>query len=226
MTTLFGRMGKLLGIAATPLALTVLLARPASGSAESIDEVAAHHVATNPIENFATPRTGGKTHDGHQPPPPFLAALLNFGVLAFLVGRFAVPSLSRFVRERHDAIAKQLDESARLRDAAAGKLDEYTKKLAALDHDVTRLTAEIRAAAESENKRILADATAKAERMRRDAEQQIKAELQRTRATLEREAVLMAMAAAERIIRERVADADQRMLTNRFVSSLKKETTA
>lgn len=224
------RFGRLLLTAATPLALTLLFARPAAGVVAEAEETgsAEHHRVTNPIENFATMRSGGQKHghEGHETPPPFGAALLNFGVLAFLVGRFAGPSFTRFVKERHHTIARQLDESTRLAEAAQKRLGETATKLGALDADMARLVAEIRAEAEAEKQRILAEATARAERMQRDAEQQIRAETQRARATLEREAVLAAVAAAERLLRERFGDADQRVATERFVRGIEKETTA
>lgn len=187
-----------------------------------------HELVTNPIENFARVHYGRDRHGGgYEPkkgdekmPPPFLAALLNFGLLAFLFGKFAAPSVAKMVRDRHDTVARQLKESASLRDEARRKLQDYTQKLDSLEGEIATLVGDIRKEAEREGKRIIADAQTRAEQTRRDAEAQIQAELQRLRVTLEKETVLAAVTMAERILREKTTLADQRALTERFVSQL------
>ena len=237
------RAGRLLWIATTPLALTLVLAAPAAGEGPGEHGAAAaagehgggHDLAANPIVNFGQVRYGGRNTHGddydeargdHKMPPPFLAALVNFAVLLFLVGKYAGPSFGRLVRERHETIAKQLDEAARLQGEARRKLDEYTRKLDTLDQEIARLTAEIRAEAETEKQRILADAEGRAVRLRRDAEQQIQAEIQRVKISLERAVVVAAVAMAERLLRERAAgDSDQRALADRFIQGLEAHAT-
>lgn len=215
-------------IAVTPLALTVLLAAPARATPETSDEPTeeaetggAHGApVTNPIMNFASWDYKGKEHHGHKVPPPFSMALLNFAVLAVLVGKFAGPSFARMVRERHEGVAKQLAESARLRDEAQAKLDEYTRKLDALQAEVAGIVSGLRAEAEVEKARIIGEAEARAKRMQTEAEQQIQAELQRVRTSLEREAVVTAIVMAQRLLAEKMNDQDQRALAERFVKSL------
>jgi F-type H+-transporting ATPase subunit b len=156
-------------------------------------------------------------------PPPFLGALTNFAVFLFLVLRFAGPSMSRFVRERHDGIAKQISEATRLRDEAQRRLEEYTLKLTGLQAEIERLVSEIRADAENDRRRIIGEAEARAERMKRDAAQQIQAEINRVMALLERETVVQAVAIAEKLIRERAGKAEQRELADRFVKALERQ---
>jgi F-type H+-transporting ATPase subunit b len=223
---------KVVWIATVPLALTLLLAEPARGTTDEKHdaEIGAnqpgghggeHHVVDQPIQNFADFWGYRDVEPGQEKmPPPFLGALTNFAVLMFLVGRFAGPSMARFVRERHDTIAKQIDESTRLREEAQRKLEEYTVKLTGLQAEIERMVSEIRADAENDRRRILAEADARAARMKRDAEQQIQAEMQRVKALLERETVLQAVAIAEKLIRDRAGKVEQRELAERFVKSL------
>jgi F0F1-type ATP synthase membrane subunit b/b' len=56
--------------------------------------------------------------------------------------------------------------------------------------------------------------------MQMDAEQQIEAELRGVRATLEREAVEAAVSVAERVLREKTTEADQKHLADRFLKGL------
>lgn len=236
------KLKQILWIASTPIALTIMLATtdvggqghaPASSkhgidaSAPSHDPVEEHHLVTNPIENFFNFSYAGKDNHGgtyeegdHKMPPPFGMALLNFGALLFIVGKFFAPGIAKMTRERHEQIAKDLAEGARLRDEAKRKLDEYNQRIGNLDREIDELVKSIRAEAEAEKKRIVEEAEARAARMQKDAEAQIQAEMQRVRIELEREAVVHAVAAAEKILREQTTDADQKKLVDRFVNGL------
>ncbi|MFH0900019.1 MAG: ATP synthase F0 subunit B [Pseudomonadota bacterium] len=229
------RIASYLWIATTPLALTLLLAAPWAGATTGHDSTNANeaggehgggHVITNPIQNFARLHysrdvNGGSLESGETPmPPPFSMALFNFAVLAFLLGKYAGPPLAGFVRNRHHSIARQLDEAASLREEAKRKLAEYQRRLSSLDGEIAQISASMRAEAEAERNRILAEAQAKIARMKRDAEQQIQADIQGVRAALEREVVTAAVAAAEKLLREKMTDADQRTLSDHFLAGL------
>jgi F-type H+-transporting ATPase subunit b len=241
------KLGKLLWIATTPLALTLTMATVSAQShggshgnpldkdvtqpgLENQAEHGEHHFVTNPIENFSSFSYRGKDNHGgvmgdeigpeHAMPGPFSMALVNFAVFAFLLGKYAGPAIGRYTRERHTGIAKALDEGTRLRDEARGKLEEYSRKLETLQTEIDKLVSGIRADAEQEKTRIIADAEARASRMTRDAELQIQAEMQRVRMTLEREAVVAAVAIAEKLLREKATEADQKALADKFVKSL------
>jgi F-type H+-transporting ATPase subunit b len=227
---------RLLWIASTPIALTLLLSAPVGAVSDepvegAEEETGEHHVLTNPIQNFASHMfdyKGKDDHGGpyepekgdHKMPAPFSMALLNFAALIFIVGKFFAPGIAKMTRERHEEIAKNLAESAKLREEAQRKLDEYKGRLDGLDKEIAQVTASIRAEAEAEKGRILAEATSRVERMQRDAEQQIAADMQRVRVELEREAVLQAVAAAQKILQEKTGDADQRALVDGFIKQL------
>lgn len=232
------KLWPILSLAVTPLCVAVLLCEPKSlaqvdeGPHPSLEtghepEEAGEHLVENPIQNPSSfdyrgkNAEGGEWHEGeHRMPPPFSMQVLNFVVFAVLMYRMAGPSIIKKTRERHDAIAKALAEGTRLRDEAKARLDEYERKLAALQGEIETMVAGIRAEAEAEQKRIVAEAERRAERMRRDAEQQIQAEIQRVRIVLEREAVEAAVSTAERILRDKTTEADQRLLADRFVKGL------
>jgi F-type H+-transporting ATPase subunit b len=229
------RTRRFLATCATPIALTVLLAQPAGraqpdpGPHPSLAHGHEYHelvVDPNPLKNFASLHYGKDDHGGtyepgeHAMPPPFAGVVFNFLAFVWLLGRFAYPSVKRVVRERHDEIAASLAEGARLREAARARLADYDQKIAALDSEIAALVGGIRREAEAEKTRIIADADARAQRMQRDAEQQIAADMVRVRATLEREAVEAAIAIAERLLVEKTTDADQRVLADRFLKGL------
>ncbi|HKA89647.1 MAG TPA: ATP synthase F0 subunit B [Haliangiales bacterium] len=205
------RLWTWLWIATTPLAVTVLAAE----TEHAAEEHGGEHVLDNPIQNVLD---FGYKSKGL--PAPFSMQLLNFAAFLFIIGKYAGPSMKKAVRERHDRIKRDLEESARLRAEAQRKVDEYGAKLASLQAEIDKLVSTIRAEAEAEKRRILGDAQARADRMKRDAEMQVQAEIQRVRLMLEREAVVAAVALAEKLLVEKTTDVDQKALADRFLKAL------
>jgi F-type H+-transporting ATPase subunit b len=231
---------RILWIATTPIAFSLLLAapvrasqepaEPAGGAGQHAEAAAEHHVSKNPIHNWfdfigyrSKDTDGGKyepDQGDHRMPAPFGGALINFGLFAFIIGKMFGGSFKKLVQDRHDGIAKQLAESARLRSEAAARLAEYTRKVENLDAEIAALVDGIRREAEADKARILSEAEKNAARMRKDAEQQIQAEIARARVTLEREAVETAMNIARQILTEKATDADHRAMAEKFIKEL------
>lgn len=164
---------------------------------------------------------GGELHEGEPAmSPPMILMLINFGIVLFIIGWKVRPPVMRYVRNRHDSIKEALDEAARLRAEAKQKLDEYTEKVSEAEAEVDKMLREIRADAEAEKQRIIADAEAQAEALKRDAEARIAAEIDRARVALEREVVSVAIAAAEKMIREQATTADQTRLIDTFIGDV------
>ena len=197
-----------------------------AGGTEHGDE---HELQSTPIKNwvqlhYSKDEEGGTLEAGEeQLPPPFLAALFNFGLFVFILYRFGGPPIRDFVKNRHETIVTQLDESARLRAEAQKKLDEYTHRLSALDSDIDKMVSEIRSEAEAEKQRMLNEARARAERMQRDADMQIQAELRQARQDLETRTVDAAIAMAKKMLQERLTDTDQVRLADQFVTQVQKQ---
>jgi F-type H+-transporting ATPase subunit b len=164
---------------------------------------------------------GGKLEPGEEPmPPPLLFALINFAVFVSLLVKFAAPKLVTYLRVRHDTVKGQLDEAARLRADARDKLDEYNRRIEGMDQEVARLMHEIRADAEAERDAMLAQARTQSEALTREAQLRIESEIARARLELEREVVAAAVAAAEKVLRERTTPEDQERLFDGFITSL------
>jgi F-type H+-transporting ATPase subunit b len=164
---------------------------------------------------------GGELHPAEEPMPPgVLFALLNFAVFVGLLIKFAGPKLGVYLRTRHELVKGQLEEAARLRAEARAKLDEYNRRIAAVDAEVTQLMSDIRAEAEAEKEMILGQARSQAEAMKRDAARRIESEIARARGVLEREVATAAVAAAEKILRERTTPDDQSRMFDTFVDAL------
>jgi len=152
--------------------------------------------------------------------PPLFFALLNFVVLLFLLRRLALPKIRAIGERRHEETRRQLEEARRLYREAQERLVDYERRLLAIDEEIAALVASIRAEAEAEAARTLKAAEENAARLRRESEFTISQEFKQLRIDLERETVARAIAAAEKLLRERLTDADQRRLAEQFMRSL------
>jgi F-type H+-transporting ATPase subunit b len=161
------------------------------------------HHATNPA------------HKGW--PPPFGYALVNLGIFLLIMSRLAWKPLKQFMADRHDSIAKNLDDAAKLRAEAEATLKQYEAKIAGIDREIDTLLAQIKKEAEMEKARIIATAEADAKRLKEDAERQIGAEIDRARRELRRGVIEAAVAAAEQSLQKNITADDQRKMAEKYV---------
>ena len=153
-------------------------------------------------------------------PPPFGWAVVNFFIFLGILSRILWKPLKSGWIARHDTIKGELAEARRLHKEAEGQLAEYTRKVQNVNAEVDALVAQLRKEAEADRVRLIAAADAEAQRIKGEADRQIKAEIERARAELRREAVNAAVAAAEGILRRDVTADDQRRLAERYLGEL------
>jgi F-type H+-transporting ATPase subunit b len=153
-------------------------------------------------------------------PPPFLAPIVNFLILATILYMAIQRSVNPALAERRAAVETELAEARRLKDAAEALLKECKAREARLDDERRELAAELRRAGEQERDRLVAEARQRAERMRAAGAAAAEQELKNLREALRQEAVLLAAAAAEEAVRKALTADDQRRLADGYVSDL------
>lgn len=154
--------------------------------------------------------------------PPFLLAVLNFVILVGILIKFGRPVARNMAETRSDTIKTALDEAARLRDQAQAKLDEYSAKLSAADAEIKTMIDGMRADAEADRKRVIADAEAQAVALKKEAEDRITVEIERARHALAREVASAAAGAAEKLIAQKLTTSDQTKLVDTFITDVAK----
>lgn len=158
--------------------------------------------------------------DPKNEPPPFLASLINFGIVAFVLYRYGKKPLAEALVKRKQAIMADIDTATKLKEAAESRLDEYEEKLENMEDKLEEVRAEYKAQAEVEKKHLLAEAEERRVRMRRDAEFRIEQELKAARAELLREAVENAVAAAEDLVAKQIAAKDLDKMSADYLASI------
>jgi F-type H+-transporting ATPase subunit b len=153
----------------------------------------------------------------------FIWSWVNLILLLAVLFYFARRPVRDYLRERRRSIESNLEESARLLADAERRLAEWRDRAARLEVEVGKIEQAARARAQVERERILADAQAAGERIRRDAELAVAQELRRARESLRREAADLAVEIASGLVRTNVSEADQVRLVDEFLGSVTEE---
>jgi F0F1-type ATP synthase membrane subunit b/b' len=159
-------------------------------------------------------------------PVPFGAMLLNSAVLYWLLIRFAKKPIADALKSRKITILRGMEEAGQMKKEAEARLADYQQKLATVDQEIERVRQDMRAAGQSERKRILAEAKEKRTRMERDAQTLIGQELKSAREGLVSEMSRAALRSAEAMLRSRVTAADQARLAEEYLAGIKNAATA
>jgi F-type H+-transporting ATPase subunit b len=152
--------------------------------------------------------------------PPYLAMLINFGILVggyYLLGK---DSIAAGLKSRRAGIQKELEEAARMKAEAEERAKKYQARLQTLEAEKAMAIEALVRAGEAEKERIVREAEAKAERMKKDAEFLVEQEVKQLRVDVWREAVDTAVAAAEELLKKRVTPADQERLAEEYLADL------
>jgi F-type H+-transporting ATPase subunit b len=152
--------------------------------------------------------------------------LLNSAVLYWLLVRFAKKPLAAALKSRKANILRGMEEAGQMKKDAEERLADYEQKLATVDQEIERVRADMRAAGQSERKRILAEAKEKRARMERDAQTLISQELKSAREGLLAEMSRAALRSAESTLRTRVTAADHARLAEEYLAGIKNAASA
>jgi F-type H+-transporting ATPase subunit b len=158
--------------------------------------------------------------DEKNQPPPFLASVLNFSLLAFVLFKFGKKPLADALLKRKQGIMAEIDTASRLKEDAESRLEDLEDKLENIESKLDEVRTEYAAQAEIEKKHILTEAEERRVRVRKDAEFRIEQELKTARAELLQEAVVKAVAAAEELVAKQVAQKDQDKMAADYLATV------
>ena len=143
-----------------------------------------------------------------------------FVALLLILRKFAWPALLGAVEARERALEEQLAEAERNRAEAARLLAQHEKLIAEGRASAHALLAEARTAAEKERALAMEKTRQEQEELLERARRDIAAERDRAVADLRREAVDLSLAAASKLIGERLNSDNDRRIVQEYLSSL------
>jgi F-type H+-transporting ATPase subunit b len=154
-------------------------------------------------------------------PPPYLASLLNFGLLVFIVVKFGRKPLRDALVKRKETIVRELEDAKRLREAAEKRLAEYEAKLGKIHEDLERVRRDFREQGELDKQRIVAEAKERRDRMKRDAEVLLSQEVKQMRQELVVEVVQKATKLATELLGKEMTLGDHDRFAEMFLNELR-----
>ncbi|HEY2514979.1 MAG TPA: ATP synthase F0 subunit B [Polyangiaceae bacterium] len=152
--------------------------------------------------------------------PPYGAMLLNFAILMVMYYALGKKPVAQALKTRRASVAKEIEEAQKMRHEAEERALKYQEKLKHLDAELKETRETLRSAGEAERDRIVREAEEKAARMEKDAKFLVEQEVKQLRGEMTRDAIEMAVVAAEELLRKRITPADQERLAEDYLSQL------
>jgi len=149
----------------------------------------------------------------------FLSQLVSFGIVFFILWRWAFPAILKTLNRRQAVIQEGIENAERAR----RELDEATERAEQIMREARRHAQETfeQAAkgAEAEANRIIEEAHAHADQVAQQQIARIQQEAARARAELNRLVVNLSITAASKVISKSVDSKDNRRLVEEFVGT-------
>lgn len=146
--------------------------------------------------------------------------LIVFGVLVFILGKYAWGPILGAVEAREKGIQSALDEAAAQNAEAARLLQEHKAQLADARRQASELIAEGKAAGEEVRKDIEEKARTEGQAIVERARKEIERERDQAIETLRKEAVELALGAASRLLKEKLDQDRDRQLVERYLGEM------
>jgi F-type H+-transporting ATPase subunit b len=146
--------------------------------------------------------------------------ILIFGILFWLLKKFAYPAMLSAVEAREKSLADAIEGAKRDRDDAAKLLAEHKASIAAARDEAQKLIAEARLVSEKSRADLLEKTRHEQQEMLDRARRDIATERDKAIAELRREAVDLAIASASKVVEQNMDSAQNRKLVESFLASL------
>jgi len=151
-----------------------------------------------------------------------LFSTINLILFLAILARYVLPPIRESARDRHTRIVEELAEAARAKADAELLRAECAARLAQIDAEIAEIHARAREAAERERQRILADAQATADTIRKDAERAAAAEARLAQEQLRAELVRQAVQLAAESTRRQWSAGDQQRAIADFLAQVRR----
>ena len=156
--------------------------------------------------------------DAHAPPTGwFIVDFVIFVALLYFLGRGPV---ARAFQNRHDAIKQAIERAQAAYVKAKAHADEYSHKLARVEHEVNELIDGARRAGEDEQRKIVATAKEAAGKMQADTQAVVEQEVEGARRRLREELVHEVLTSARAVLDAQLTDADRQRLLEQSIGEL------
>lgn len=169
--------------------------------------------------------TAGGAEDGGNPlleasPGLMIWTVVMFFITLYILKRYVFGPLSATIEKRRTQIEQSIQEAESSRDEAVRLLDEYKTQLAEARKEADELRDRGRRDGERERATIVTAAEGQRERILADTQQQVDAQSRAALASVRGDVADIALAAAEKVTRKTLSDADHRRLVEEALQEI------
>ncbi len=159
----------------------------------------------------------GTTEESDNPllkisPGLMIWTLVMFAITLFIMKRYVFGPVGEMIEKRRKDIADSIDQAERSRDEANALLEDYKTRLVEARKEADSLREQGRKEGELQRAELVAQAQGQRERVLADADAQIAAQARSAASGLRDDVVDLALAAAEKVSRRSLDDAEHRRL--------------
>ncbi len=148
--------------------------------------------------------------------------LFNFFLFAGILFFVLRKPIKDYWQTRAHAIQFEMDEAGKLARDAQAQYDQLRQRVSRLESEAQGLIRSLEQEGDAEKKRIMEEADKAAARLKSDGERIMAQEVRRARESLKAQAVQLAVETAEKMIRDNFNDADQKRLSEQYLTNLEK----
>jgi F-type H+-transporting ATPase subunit b len=138
--------------------------------------------------------------------------LVTFGIVLFVLKRYAFGPIQQVIDERRRAIQESLAEAERAREDAQRMIAEHQDQLAESRREATRILEDARRQAEERQREAQAQLETDMERRMARARAEIDAETRQSLGEIKRQLADLTVLATEKVVRRKLDEAEQRRL--------------
>ncbi len=142
--------------------------------------------------------------------------LILLGVLVY----FLKTPVKNFLIERRGTIGHEIDVAQKTISEAKSRFEEYSRKLEAIESEISALKDTLRKQGESERSELLRQAEAASETLRKEAKETIELQTERAKHEIQTEVANLALGSAETLIRQSLGDADKERFVQEFTKNI------
>ena len=142
----------------------------------------------------------------------YLWQVVNFGILIFILFKFARKPFQNLLKQRTELIEKTLNEAREAKELAQKALQEVEEKLKVKDQEMEKILSVAKRSGESERERLTEEGDKLKEKILEQAKVNIEYEVKHAKEALKGEAVELAMELAEKKLKEKVTKKEQEKL--------------
>ncbi len=143
--------------------------------------------------------------------------VINTLALIGLLVYFVKKPLVSFFQERKSSIIRELEEAKLKRDEAISLIEDYKNKMAGMEQELAKMSAELKKSAESDSQKLVVAAESLSAAMIESAKMTAEQEVRKARILLKNEAVELAMTMAEALIKEKINDQDRKRIVEDYL---------